>query len=228
MKTHKDMTDNRAWNQCEAGHDSHDTMIVPTELGDMRIYDFEQYMGFDGYCSGQDDISRTLKLYGRWEVDETAIANRILREGNRNDVFIDVGAHIGWFGRLASKYGYYTMAYEADAENIQLYRENNPKAVVTRHWFEAGNKVGMPWNGNVELMKIDIEGAEQYAIDYFADIMHLVQNILIEISPVFNDSYPALVDRLYDMGFTAFNMDGTPFDRKYDFDQTNLWFRRVA
>lgn len=227
MKTHKDMTDSKAWQLCQAGHKSHDTIVVPTELGDMRIYDFEQYMGFDGYCSGQDDISKTLQLYGRWEVDETAVAKQILEAGDKHSMFIDAGAHIGWFGRLARKYGYYTMAYEADAENIQLYKENNPKAIMVHHWFEAGNKVPTPWNGNVELLKIDVEGAEEHVIEYFDDILHIVKNILMEVSPVFNDSYPALIEKLERKGFTAFYMDGREFDHKFDFDQTNLIFRRV-
>lgn len=227
MKTHADMVRNKAWQKCEAGHKSHDIITVPTDLGDMFIYDFEKYMGFDGYCSGQDDISKTLKLYGRWEVEETALVRRVLETGNREALIIDVGAHVGWFSKLAQSMGYTNIkGYEADTENIELYLKNTgTKCEITNIWFDENAEVEFK-AGRVELLKIDIEGAERHAINTLRHTIPLVDNILIEVSPVFNDSYPDLIESLRADGFKVFNMDGTPFNFQYDFNQTNLWLTR--
>lgn len=232
MKTHADMVRNKAWQKCEAGHKSHDIITVPTDLGDMFIYDFEKYMGFDGYCSGQDDISKTLKLYGRWEVEETALVRKVLETGNRNAKIIDIGAHIGWFSKLAQSMGYkYIYGFEADDENIELYKNNTAhECWITSIWFDENaslkDEQGLNDNGRIELLKIDIEGAERHAISAVRHLLPNVDNILIEVSPVFNDSYPELIDSLRADGFKVFNMDGTPFNFQYDFDQTNLWLTR--
>lgn len=227
LKTHDDMMREKAWQSCQAGHTKHDRKVVDTEIGKMTIYDYEQYMGFNGYCSGQDDISRTLDLYGRWEVDETAVAREVLEAGNRNNLFIDVGSHVGWFSRLAQQYGYQVHAYEADLENIELFTTNTEGIAVVNHiWFGEDSKIAPPFERDIELLKIDIEGAEKHAIRVFKDSLPRVKNILIEVSPCFNDSYPQLIGLLQDLGFSAYFMDGQPFDNKYDFDQTNLLLKR--
>ena len=232
MKTHADMVRNKAWQKCEAGHKSHDIITVPTDLGDMLIYDFEKYMGFDGYCSGQDDISKTLKLYGRWEVEETALVRKVLADGNREAKIIDIGAHVGWFSKLAQTMGYkHIYGFEADDENIELYLKNtDTKCQITSIWFDENATLkgvhGLDDGGRIELLKIDIEGAERHAISAVSHLLPDVDNILIEVSPVFNGSYPELINDLVTEGFQVFNMDGTPFNFQYDFDQTNLWLTR--
>lgn len=228
MKTHQDMVDSKAWQQCQAGHKSHDRITVPTDIGDMIIYDSEKYMGFDGYCSGQDDISRTLKLYGRWEVEETAVVREVLEAGDRNNFFIDVGSHVGWFSRLAGQYGYPVIAYEADKENIELFEINTEgKAEVHHIWFDENTPQIEAIDRDIELLKIDIEGAEKHAIKALGKLLPRVKNILMEVSPTFNDSYPMLIVAIQHMGFKAFYMSGMPFDNDYSYSQTNLLFRRV-
>lgn len=230
MRTHEDLVNDKAWQKCEAGHDSHEIMPVETEIGEMWVYDHFKYMGFAGYCSGQDDISRTLAMYGRWEPEETKVARRILENGNRDDLFIDIGSHIGWFSKLARSYGYDVLAFEADAQNIQLYKKNtDDHCTVTRVWFgEDTEDIDLPKNKRVVLLKIDIEGAEQFALVALRHSLDLVDNILMEISPTFNDTYPALVDNLYKYGFTPYFMNGKPFDFNYDFAQDNLLFVRES
>lgn len=214
-------------NICEAGHKKHDRLVVDTELGKMTIFDTEKYMGFKGYCTGQDDISKTIEMYGRWEVEETAVARKVLEAGNPKNLFIDVGSHIGWFSRLAQSYGYQVHAYEADLENIELFTTNTEGIAVVNHiWFDENAKIAPPFERDIELLKIDIEGAERHAIRVLKDSLPRVKNILIEVSPCFNDGYPQLIGLLQDLGFSAFFMDGRPFDHKYDFNQTNLLLRR--
>ncbi len=225
VKTHQEMTDERAWQRCQAGHDRHERIVVDTVLGPMTVYDYERYMGFDGYCSGQDDVSRTLALYGRWEPEETAVVRQVLSAGDRSGVFVDVGSHIGWFSRLAEGYGYRAIGFEADAENIELFDMNASWSTVHHVWFgPESEQVGDL--GPVELLKIDVEGAEEHVIWAMLDHLAHVRNILMEVSPVFNDGYPALVSSLTALGFDVFTMDGKHFDGRFDFDQTNLLFRR--
>jgi len=215
-------------NICEAGHKKHNRLTVPTDIGDMVIYDSKKYMGFKGYCTGQDDISKTIEMYGRWEVEETAVVREVLEAGDRHNLFVDIGSHIGWFSRLAQEYGYAAIAYEADKENIELFSINTEgKAEVHHIWFDENTPAFEPIDRKIELLKIDIEGAERHAIAALKNWLPQVQNILIEVSPTFNDSYPYLIKMLQESGFKAYYMSGMPFDDDYSYSQTNLLLRRV-
>ena len=109
---------------CQAKHKKHDRLLVDTQQGEMYVYDYDQYNGFNGYCTGQDDISRTLQNTGVWEPIETAIIKEILENGDRNASVIDFGTHIGWFTLMAAEAGYKVIGYEgmddADIAAIDL------------------------------------------------------------------------------------------------------------
>ena len=70
-------------NICDAGHKIHDRKIVDTVQGKFLIFDYEQYMGYTGYCTGQDDISRTLSLYGNWSMEIYNCIDKILCESGK-------------------------------------------------------------------------------------------------------------------------------------------------
>lgn len=212
-------------NICQAGHKKHDRVVLNTKLGKMSAFDADKYMGFNGYCTGQDDISRTLINTREWEPIESREIREVLEKGDRTKLFIDVGAHIGWYSRMASQMGYQVWAYEADKENCELLELNSP-ALVEHVWIGKDTKPikdPMP----VELLKIDIEGNEQYAINMFSKWIKAgkIANIYMEVSPVFNGSYPKLIKELEGYGFKAFE-HGEPFSGTFDFDQTNLLFVR--
>lgn len=213
-------------NNCQAGHTTHDRKSVETSLGSMVIYDWKKYMGFNGYCMGQDDISRTLENTGMWDAAIDARIRAILTEGNKENVFVDVGAHIGYFSMLAIQLGYKVEAYEGDAENYQLLQENAPDAKANFIWFNLHIVPLKSFKKKIELIKLDIEGSEQYAIAYFEPFIANVNNIIMEVSPTFNDSYPDLIEKLVNYGFKVFELDGTPFDFDYSFPQKDLWLKR--
>jgi len=222
-------------NKCQAGHDKHNRKKVNTVLGEMVIYDWENYMNYAGYCTGQDDISRSLDTVGKWDTEVHARMQAILAEGDTANQVIDVGSHIGYFSRLANQMGYTVKAYDADKENLELLKENtedlpaHTKAKLI--WFD-GDLIKKKWctscslQKKIELIKIDIEGNEQYAIAYFESCIGVVKNIIMEVSPIFNNSYPKLVQDLVNWGFEVFELDGTPFNFDYSFDQKDLWFKR--
>ena len=215
------------YQKCDAGHPTHDTIKVPTVLGEMTVFVWDKYKDQALYCPGQDDVSRSLINGEVWEKHMAELVHEILEKGDRNKLVIDVGSHIGWYSRMAWQYGYDIEAFDADAENNRLFEKNVPS--ITPHLFEFNSDTNGKYvsTKEVELLKIDIEGSEQYAISYFQSILPLTQNILLEVSPVFNDSYPSLIEKIKGYGFEVFNNDKTPFAFNYDFLQTDLWLKKI-
>lgn len=227
MSKHKD------WARCQAGHDKHATLLIPTRLGNLWIYDAAQYMGFNGYCTGQDDISRTIQNTGVWEPEETALVEELLAEEEGGFV-MDIGAHIGWYSILAARMGYDVLAVEANAENITLMQSNaygqgvSDRITIKHEWIQEGSKLRAPlFVKDIDLVIIDIEGNEQYAVEALAKYFEKqqIKHALIEISPCFNNSYPALVKRMFDWGYTA-RLEGKRWNGVLDFYQANILFSR--
>lgn len=222
-KSNKDM------NLCQANHQNHDRKSVKTIIGDMVIFDWEKYMGFNGYCTGQDGVSQTIDTQGYWDIAVQQRISDILEHGKKGTLVMDIGCHIGYFTLFSKQMGYDVWAYDGNEENIEVAKINCPDARYNIIWFGKDNQEVFPSTGReIELVKIDIEGAEQYAITFLSQNMHLIKNIIMEVSPVFNDSYPALIERLCDLGgFEVFEIDGTLFDYDYNFAQKDLWFKKI-
>lgn len=221
-------------NICQAGHTKHDRIMVDTVLGKMMVFDAEKYQGqFGLYCTGQDDISMTIKQTGNWARDESPVIQKILEEGNRDNLFIDFGAHIGYYSLMAAQMGYKVLAYEGDAENLDVLASNaklhhvEDKIVAHPMWIDEKSPL-LILEQQVELVKADVEGNEQYVVAMLDEMLKFrrINNLFLEISPTFNKSYPAMVEKLFNYGYRAFNLDGTPFNNEFNFAQTDLVFRR--
>lgn len=223
-------------NLCEAKHPTHNTLLVDTVQGKMNVYDYDKYSGFNGYCTGQDDVSRTLRDTGQWEKTETQLVTDLLENGDRNNIVIDFGVHVGWFSLLAAKMGYTVIGYEGEPENVITANKNmklhNVDKLVTinEEWVGESN-TEIP-DHDVELVKCDIEGNEQYAVKMIKTLLKnkKIKNIVMEISPTFNDSYPTLVDFIKSCGYSAWDIEDMTkeFNGVYDFPQTNFLFKRVS
>lgn len=218
-------------NICDAGHRRHESHQVETELGPMLVWDTQHYMGFRGYCTGQDDVSQTLERLGVWEREETDQISRRLQPG---DVVLDFGAHIGWFTLLATSCGAVVHAYEGDVENLDLLRENARRHGVAEQvaaypvWVDARASLPIP-EGPIRLVKVDLEGNDEHAVRCLEQALleRRVEELVVEISPCFNGRYPALVAKLQGYGYEVFR-GGAPWDGSWDFHQDNFWFRRTA
>jgi hypothetical protein len=221
---------------CELKHTTHRLKKVDTVQGDMYVYDYEMYMGNSGYyCPGQDDVSMTLATTGQWEKDETTLVQRLLSDGDKEGIVLDFGAHVGWFTILAARLGYRVVAYEGDSENASTLLKNlklkklNDKVTIYNQWIDS-RSLPLTINTEVELIKCDIEGNERYAINMCEHLIKSkkVNNILIEVSPVFNDSYPMIVNFIKSCGYKAYDLRNIDieFNDIYDFGQTNLLFVR--
>ena len=60
-------------------------------------------------CNLQDFVQRSIWLHGTWEPFHTSYVRRHLRAG---DLFVDVGANVGWFTVLAGRLGANVVAFE--------------------------------------------------------------------------------------------------------------------
>ena len=81
----------------------------------------------------------------------------------------------------------------------------------------------------MRLVKMDIEGAEEHALRVVWPLVKagLVDHLLIELSPVFNDSYPALVDMIRGEGYRAWLPHrGMAWDWRLSWPQAEVLFSR--
>ena len=218
-------------NFCQYGHAKHDTIIIDTNIGKMTVYNWEKYKNQKNYCTGQDDVSRTLINTGIWEENITTRIKSILSSGNRKNIVIDIGSHIGWFSRIAIRSGYSVVSIESNQEHISNFKKNMDATL--KDWIVIYNiKLGPAITpidieeSKAELMKIDIEGDEIYALQTFQKWFEKgrIKNVIMEISPTFNKSYPGIVDNMRRWGYHVKFIDGKLFDYNWDFNQTNLWF----
>lgn len=198
---------------CDAGHDSHQTRVVdvraPYFSGPMTVFDAGIYSDTFGYCPGDDDVSRTLMLYGIWEPIETRMFTDALY---RNPgLVIDFGSQIGWYSMLATATGHDAFAVEAIPEHermtwINAAERGDGALWQVQHWLNEHTPVLPALDAPpISIVKMDVEGCERYAMQCIRELLdaQLVPNVLMEVSPTFNDSYPALVYDLLNRGFRA-------------------------
>lgn len=203
---------------CEAGHDRHLTQVIPVVIGSrassLIAFKADAYEGTLGYCPGDDDVSRTLALYGHWETAGTEMFEQAL--AHTEGAVIDFGTHVGWYTMHALLEGREVLAVEAVSEHEELTALNAKRHGFTTRLHQAHCWVNnmtreLPWEGapQIAIAKIDIEGNEQWAIASLGHLISrgLVRNIMLEVSPCFNDSYPAIVDHLMNMGYRAAVID---------------------
>lgn len=200
-------------NFCQANHPDHATKVVPVKFhsglgGRMAVFDADLYSNTNGYCTGDDVVSRTLSTEGQWERWNTeALVDRGVFCGN---LVYDCGAHIGWFSILAALSGCDVVAYEGDYENADLLKWNaalnrvSDLIVVREEWIDD-DWVPESEYRQVDLIKSDLEGNDQYVVNAFWDLIEaeLVHHLLIEVSPVFKPGYPDMVERLLRLGYKA-------------------------
>lgn len=198
--------------------------VVMPGVGPMQMYAYEtdQWEGIECYCPGNDDVSRTLRLYGRWEAQQSAVISGLLIE--TPGLVVDVGSHLGWYSLMALALGHPVLAIDGSREHLDYLALSAMKMAargtplplggleLCRGWIN-GDTLPVPPDGcpDIALIKVDIEGNEREAINAFRQpiLAGKVANITLEISPVFNDSYGALMDHLFET-YDAHTMDDDP------------------
>ena len=198
-------------------HDSHPVIVSKVLMPgvgplEMDTYDCDQFEGIPTYCPGNDDVSRTLHLYGHWEPLGSAWVSEILTDSA--GLVIDVGCQIGWYSLMATMLAHPVLAIDAVAEHVEMTKAtldmNGKMAATCLAWLDDDtpevNGEGAPM---VTLMKVDIEGAERHALRVFNPLIEArkIKNITLEMSPVFNDSYEEIIRYLDAKHYSIFSLD---------------------
>lgn len=196
-----------------------DLPYFPDELKfKLNVYDWRKYEGTVGYCTGDDAVSLSVFTQGIWEGSETRLILQLLREGDKGNKVLDFGAHVGWYSVIAGVEGYDVIAYEFDAENVELIGLNaklndcSDKISIEHSWVDSNSKV-IDGSWDVEIMKCDLEGLDEYAVAMCSKLFNeqRVRYALIEISPIFNDSYPSLIESICSCGYKVYKVPSKGF-----------------
>lgn len=169
---------------------------------DIEVYDTDKR---------PDEFSLSINVNGCYEGFETFTLLHLLEGG----IVYDFGAHLGWYSLLAASCGCDVTAYDENADALKILERSakrNGYDIKTRVMkFDASTKPA-PFKKEVEFLKADVEGAEEHVVRYCRKLFEkqLVKYALLEISPCFNDSYPALVKQVIDWGYDAFVMPTKP------------------
>lgn len=213
---------------CQRGCTEHPTRVVPVHLGgptkyrdlppipyrfsmdfDFEVWDTDQTPVDGGpYCPARDAVSETILSHGVWEPTETIVMLDVFRRLPNLSGFIDIGAQLGWFSVLAAESGMSVYAVEADpdvASVLDRNLQNRPTIpVVSQHRIANDSLLGLEAVGDPHVaVKIDVEGAEPEAVAALAGILHCVDYMMIEVTPVFDADYTDMIYRLFDAGFIA-------------------------
>ena len=159
-------------NLCELGHLDHDLrecrMTFPDRGIRMYVYDAASYKDSRGYCTGDDVLSRSVIATGLWENWDTKLLleNRVF-QGHH---VIDIGSHIGWYTLIAASFGCPVTAIEGDKENAQTLMKNVElngfkDVEVFNEWIDEGWTFDKDIDGQIDLIKIDLEGKDGAAVE---------------------------------------------------------------
>lgn len=86
---------------------------------DIYVFDYEYYQNNDKNSIGYDIISKDISYYNCWEPFQTEITKDILKNGN--NIFIDIGHHLGYYSLLASAYNNSVYSIDCNEEYINIF-----------------------------------------------------------------------------------------------------------
>lgn len=216
--------------RCQRGHTNHRTVGTTINLADHGYGDLAQVperlrkpfdmmlwnprlYPVDGgpYCPAHDAVSATILSHRIWEPRETILAAQVCSTAQPGDVMLDLGAQLGWYSLIAASWGLDVWAFEADLDNAQTLRssaELNGWSEKIDVWVEriADGTKHVDAEHHYRFVKMDLEGAENVAWEMLQPAIEnaLVDHMMIEVSPVFDDYYPQLVADIVDSGFRAY------------------------
>ena len=156
-------------------------------------------------------VSDAIINMGIWEPWETMFLSSAFARAEPLTLFLDLGAHCGWFSALAASHGLGWIAVENDRRMVRHLRwlqKHTEDGSVSHQFIDQNWGLKLLWGGSALIVKMDLEGNEEHAVrgmwEYFVD--GTITHCLMEISPVFNDSYPTLCASLIGLGYEAWVM----------------------
>jgi hypothetical protein len=200
-------------------HEFPDLTPIPERLHKSFSMELRDEQGIDEDWA----VSDTIRQLGVWEPVETAVLSSAFA-GNLDSVFVDIGCHIGWYTIIAREWGLSVISIDGLQVNLDVLRRRNDRYIHRFHeWIDKGWSPDIFWPEPC-IVKMDIEGAERWAVDAMWDLFDVgsVTHCLMEVSPVFNDSYPALIDRLVGIGYECWVLPEKQADPP-PLDDTREW-----
>lgn len=151
-----------------------------------------------GWCPARDTVSETIQNQGIWEPVETITMLSLFQALPEGSVFVDMGAQLGWYSRLAEACGVTPLMYEADDYVADVLRRN----VVTGDIIKGviGHTTTVPKINVPHVAKIDVEGAELEAV-FGLFVFNRPQAVLIELSPCFDVDMDGIVAQFAGRGY---------------------------
>ncbi len=205
-------------------HDAHVLTTVDVDLRSHGVPDYPTgelgwvqpvYLGesVPGYCTADQEVSRSIASQGVWEAFGSLLAAQILV--CEPGTVVDVGANVGWYSNLAGSFGHDVLAIDADEENIAAIEAGwwmndwQGRLATCRGWIGPESVQVEPHP--IRLLKVDLEGLEPCALGVFARSLAagLVDYVLAEVSPVLGDV--SWVDDLVGIGYRAYRVPEKSF-----------------
>jgi hypothetical protein len=171
-------------------------------------------------------VSESIRECGIWEPMQTMVLASAFAAAEKGTLFLDLGCHVGWFSMLAVSFGISVHAVEGNPASARIARRNlNNRGVV------AEEMIGPDWRGIQlprSIVKMDLEGAEEHAFRRLAPsfVRHHVTHCVMEVSPVFNNTYPFILNTIIGCGYhchviTDKRQDFPPVDNVRDWLDEN-------
>jgi SAM-dependent methyltransferase len=192
------------------------------------IYAFDKYANTEGLCPADDVVSFSLSEQGVWEAFDTLLMLDILSKGKQGGLVVDFGSQLGWYSILAALNGYKVIAYDTLPENMRMLDKNaklnkvSDKITPILEWVDETSQILPPTR--IRFMKSDIEGNEEFAFRMYEESFKkkLVDYAIFEISPCFNDSYPALIHKVMDYGYKVYQVPQKTWEHWVEFGDQPL------
>lgn len=196
------------------GHGVHDVVVRATWDGrPFTTFDSGAYAGCTvpgSYCPGDEPVGQVIAATGKWEAHITDTATAIVSSGRRG-IVADVGACVGWFSALAGWHGRDVLGVEMVAEFVRVARVNaagfDTDATIVQCCVD-GSTPPVTVVDDIVLLKVDVEGNEPdvYRVFEHGFVTGRVRYAIFEISPVFNDRYPALIGAVLGHGYRVWRI----------------------
>lgn len=195
-------------------------------IPDRFARDFQMWVWEDGEAGGElrvggpapeganDCVSETIISHGVWEVPQS-ICLLSAFAANPDALFLDFGAHIGWYPLLALTSGLRTIALDGSERGLGMlansrYVNGVPPGRLSLLHAVIDNPGVIPPSAGVMglIVKIDVEGAENHVVKglWPSFQMHQISHCLMEISPVFDSYYGDLLGDIFDLGYVGYVM----------------------
>ena len=184
------------------------------------------------FPDGFDYVKRDIERYGFWEKRTTDYVKEHLKPGQ---VFVDVGAQVGYYSQIAKEIGADVIAFEPSTTNRKLLKKNVPGITVLDFALSDKNGTVKLYKGRTpgehsihgsgdfetvkmaryddlglpvpDMIKLDIEGHEKQALLGMPSLLNATKPVTI----ILEDWYNHVTDWLID----EYNFKLVTTDRSY-------------